>query len=116
MHVVGRGEALLDVAVADAAAMVALVGEPVLAVILVDERRAGLQRLLDVEDRRQHLVVDLDLAPRASRAAAALSARTATICSPLKRTLSTASTGSSFGLDLDQAEDRVDVVAARPCG
>ena len=30
-----------------------------MAVILVDERRAGLQRLLDVEDRRQDLVVDL---------------------------------------------------------
>ena len=33
----------------------------VLAVVLVDERRAGLQRLVDVEDGGQHLVVDLDL-------------------------------------------------------
>ena len=57
--VVGRGEALVDVAEADAPAMVAFVDEVVLAVILVDERRARLQRLLDVEDGRQDLVVDL---------------------------------------------------------
>ncbi len=55
--VVRLGEALLDVAEADAAAVVALVDEVVRAVLL--ERRR-LDRLLDVEDRRQLLVVDPD--------------------------------------------------------
>ena len=52
--------------------MVALVVEVVLAVIFVDQRRAGLQRLLHVEDRRQLLVVDLDLGGRLARGALAL--------------------------------------------
>ena len=44
----------------------------VLAVIFVDQRRAGLQRLLHVEDGRQHLVVDLDLGGRLLRGALAV--------------------------------------------
>ena len=47
--VVGLGEALLDVAEAHLAAFAAVVEIVVLAVILVDQRRAGLQRLLHVE-------------------------------------------------------------------
>ena len=53
--VVGLGEALLDVAEADAPAVVALVDEVVRAVRL-DRRRAVGDRLLDVEHRRQVLV------------------------------------------------------------
>jgi hypothetical protein len=56
--VVGPGETGVHVTEAHAAAVVALVGEVVVAVVLVDDRRALLQRLLDVEHRRQVHVVD----------------------------------------------------------
>ena len=83
-NVVGLREAALDVAEAKLLMVVAVViGERVLRIGLVDDRRAGLQRLLDIEDRRQRLVVDVDLRPAPRRPRARLSATTATIGSPL---------------------------------
>ena len=62
-HVVGTGERLLHVAVADLLMVVlAVILEGVLRIDLVHHRRAGLERLLDVEHRRQRIVVDPDLA------------------------------------------------------
>ena len=64
-HVVGLGEAALDVAEAQLLMIVdVVIGEGVLRIGLVDDRRAGLQGLLDVEHRRQRLVVDADLRDR----------------------------------------------------
>ena len=61
-NVVGCGEATLDIAKAKLLVVVdVMVGERVLGIGLVDHRRAGLQRFLDVEDGRQRLVVDADL-------------------------------------------------------
>ena len=92
--VVGRGEALLDVAEADAAAVVALVDEVVGAVLLEGRRR---HRLLDVEDGGQVLVVDHDAAGAFERGLRGVSASTAQICSPMNSTRSSGSTGSSSG-------------------
>ncbi len=47
--VVGFGKTFLDVAEAHLAAFAAVIEVVVAAVVLVDDRRAGLQRLLDVE-------------------------------------------------------------------
>ena len=81
--VVGGGEAALDVAEAQLLVIVdVVIGEGVLRIGLVDDRRAGLQRLLDIEHCRQRLVVDADLR-QASNASRWLSATTATIGSPL---------------------------------
>jgi hypothetical protein len=63
--VVGLGEGALDVAEAQLLVVVAaVILEAVLRVGLVDDRRAGFERLLDVEHRRQRLVVDPDLRQR----------------------------------------------------
>ena len=53
-------EAGLDIAEADLLVVVALVVVPVPSVVLVHERRARLEGLLDIEDRGQRLVVDAD--------------------------------------------------------
>ena len=59
---VGAGEGALDVAKAQLLVIVnVVIGERVLRIGFVDHRRAGLQRLLDVEDRGQRLIVDADL-------------------------------------------------------
>ena len=66
--VVGLGEAALDVAEPQLLMVVdVVVGERVLRIGLVDDRRAGLQRLLDVEDSRQRVIVDPDLGQRLER-------------------------------------------------
>jgi hypothetical protein len=57
---VGLGESRRHVAEPDPAAVVSLVGEVVPAVVLVDHRGTLGQRLLDVEHRRQILVLDRD--------------------------------------------------------
>ncbi len=62
-HVVGACERLLDVAVADLLVVVlAVILEGVLWIGLVHHRCAGLERFFDVEDRRQRIVIDPDLA------------------------------------------------------
>ena len=58
-HMVGLREAALDVAVAQLLVIVfAVIFESVLRIGRVDHRRARLERLLDVEHRRQLLVGD----------------------------------------------------------
>ena len=82
-HMVGAGEGALDIAKAQLLVIVNIViGEGVLRIGFVDHRRAGLQRLLDVEHRGQRLVVDAYLCD-ASKASRWLSATTATTGSPL---------------------------------
>ncbi|MHC2233039.1 hypothetical protein ACVI8L_001378 [Bradyrhizobium diazoefficiens] len=72
-HVIGGRERRIGVAETQALVIVDLViGECVLWVGLVDHGRAGLERVLDVEHRRQHLVVDLDLGNRLERLALAV--------------------------------------------
>ena len=56
--VVGLAKGALDVAEPDLPEVVAVVVVPVAAVVLVDERSARRERLLDVEHRGQGLVVD----------------------------------------------------------
>ena len=64
-HEVGRGERALDIAEAQLLVVVLLVVlEGVGRVGLVHHRRAGLDRLLHVEHRRQRVVVDADLGER----------------------------------------------------
>ena len=76
------GERLLHVAEAQLLVVVlAVILEGVLRIGLVHHRRAGLERLLDVEHRRQRIVVDPDLGERLERLALAV-ATTATIGSP----------------------------------
>ncbi len=71
--------------------------------------RAVGERLLDVEDGRQVLVLDrTGGAPRS--AACSLAATTATIGSPRYSTRSSAEHWLVVGLDPDQAQDRVPVV------
>ena len=61
-NVIRRGEAALDVAEANLLVVVdVVVGEGVFGIGLIDHRRAGLHRLLDVKDRRQRFVVNADL-------------------------------------------------------
>ena len=80
-----------------------------MAVILVDERRAGLQRLVHVEHRRQHLVVDLDLRRRLVRRALAVGEhRDHRLALPAH--LVVGQHLLVLGADLDQDQDRVDVV------
>ena len=72
-HMVGAGEAALDVAEAQLLMIIdVVIGEGVLRIGLVDDRRARLHRLLDVEDRRQRLIVDADLRHRLERLALAV--------------------------------------------
>ena len=106
---VGCGKALFHVAEANAAAVMALVLEVVLAVIFVDERSAGLKRLLHVEDGRQLLVFDLHPGGRLARRRQRLGdhrddrlALVADLVDGERRLV--------VGLDLDQAEDRIDVL------
>ena len=106
--VVGRGEAFLDVAMAHAPKGMALIGEVVVAVILVDQRRAGLQRLLDVEDGGKLLVVDLDLGDRGARRRLRLGDHGEHRLA-LKAHLVDRQHRLVIGLDLDQPEDGVDV-------
>ena len=62
---VGRGQAAVGVAEAQFLVIIDLVvGERVLRIGLVDHGRTGLQGVLDVEHRRQRLVVDPDLRHR----------------------------------------------------
>ena len=70
---------------------------------------SGPERLLDVEDRRQLLEVEPDLRD-GLQAAASVSARIATMASPLNRTRSSARTNSSSGSTPMSDEDRVPVV------
>ena len=61
-HMVGARKAALDVAEAQLLVIIdVVIGERVLRIGFVDDRRAGLQRFLDVEHRGQRLVVDADL-------------------------------------------------------
>ena len=80
-----------------------------MAVILVDDRRAGLQRLLHVEDGRQHLVVDLDLGGGLVRGALAVGEHR-----DHRLALPAHLVGGQHLLvlrpDLDQDQDRVDIV------
>ena len=74
---VGFGEALLDIADADRDVLDDVVGR-----IVVQHRRAGPQRLVGIEHRRQRLVDDLDLCDSARRATSGSSEATAATCSP----------------------------------
>ena len=59
---IGTGEGALDIAKAQFLVIVNLViGEGVLRIGFVDHRRAGLERLLDVEHGGQRLIVDANL-------------------------------------------------------
>ena len=70
---VGGGEAALDVAEAQLLVVVdVVIDELVGRIDLVDHRRAGPQRLLDVEHRRQDVVVDADRRQRLERLAVAV--------------------------------------------
>ena len=72
-HVVGLREGLLDVAEAQLLVIVfAVILERVLRVGLVHHRRAGLERLLDVEHRRELLVIDAHFRQRLERLALAV--------------------------------------------
>ena len=106
--VVGDGEALLDVAMADAAEGMALIGEIVVAVIFVDDRRAGLQRLLDVEDGGQDLVVDLHLGRGLAGDRVGFGDDGDDLLA-LEADLALGEHRLVVRLDLDQAKDRVDV-------
>ncbi len=64
-HVIGCRERLFHVAEAQLLVIVfAVILEGVARIGLVDHGRAGLERVLDIEDRRQRLVVDTDLSQR----------------------------------------------------
>ena len=111
--VIGLGEAALDVAEAQLLVIVdVVIDERVLRIGLVDDRRAGLQRLLDVEHRRQRLVVDPHLRHRLERLALAVGddgddrlALVAHLVDGERRLVVLA--------EIDQAEQRVEIDAAR---
>ncbi|KRQ06999.1 hypothetical protein AOQ73_12645 [Bradyrhizobium pachyrhizi] len=61
-HMVGRRERAVGIAEAQLLVIIGLViGEGVFGIDLIDHGRARLQRVLDIEHRRQRLIVDLDL-------------------------------------------------------
>ena len=58
---IGPGEAPFDIAEAQLLVIVdVVIGEGVFGIGLVDHGRTGLQRFLDIEHRRQWLIVDVD--------------------------------------------------------
>ena len=106
--VIGARARRRDVAVADPPAVMALVDEVVRAPVR-DDRRVGLERLLDVEHRRQLLEIELDARDRLERGRLGLGDhrrdRLAAVADPLG--------GEHLllvRLDADQAQDRVDVL------
>ncbi len=110
---IGLGEAALDVAEAQLLVIVdVVIDEGVLGIGLVDHGRAGLQRLLDVEHRRQRLVVDPHLRDRLIGLARAVGddgddrlALVADLVDRQRRLVVLA--------EVDQAEQRVQIDAAR---
>jgi hypothetical protein len=72
-HMIGLGKTALDVTEAKFLVVVFVVkSETVLGIGLVDDDRAGLQRLLDIEHATQRLVIDANPAERLERLALAV--------------------------------------------
>ena len=112
---VRAGESALDIAKAQLLVIVnVVIGESVLRIGFVDHRRAGFQRLLDVEHRGQRLIVDADLCDRLIGLAVAVGddgddrlALVAHLVDRQRRLVVLA--------EIDQAEQRVEVMRYISC-